>query len=406
MNFILKTFTFILLFSLKGYSQDFKLLYKLYPPKSSGVQNYSNSTYGTGDFIKLANNSLFIKSYLDTSFHWHTLNHSDIIFRQKIRPNDDVNTSSFAEDIAVSQNYLAIADRRGNDNGYVYDYRGKIYLYKKYQNEWKLYQTLSSPNGKGDNFGDNLQINDSLLIVSASGRWKANGTTDDNAIRRPLIYQLNAKGNWILADRLPKTSYDTLSVQLPLLLKDNSIISGVGKTLSFFNIKNGKLHLSQKIDNSQLQIFNHLLTSDNNYFVGVSSMSANFQSHKVVVFEKVKDKWQLHQTLEIPYKDQISSIGIDNGFLALGLSRNNSILSIDPIPGKVLIFKLNRQQNKWALKQTIIPKDSYAGDLFGEFLILREVKNYNTTLKFFQDKGDTAAIKKMRKNGQIYVYGL
>jgi hypothetical protein len=408
---------FILLLILSAFpvylnAQTFKPLGILMPPKGYREARYGNHTLDGSDFIKIFDNRLYIKSYSDTSIHIYRITNKGFVYQNKVSAGEPVG-SRWAENLGITSRFLVSTDRTGPGSRYVYEYDGTIYVYANDKGKWVLTQKLKSPNGKGDSFGDKIDVTDSIMTVNAPYAYVAKENVDDNADRSPMIYQLQKNGVWRYLGKIPKR-YVGGNFKKVLTGADKEVFTIKDNKLNIITIGgSGQLTLKQQLLPYPGDGFNFIEALSGSYYVNVSSGYRGINVRDdVQVYKKANGKWAASQLIKLPIaKVNVHSVSVHGIYMAIGLSRPNVPEAGEPPAGRVLIYKL--KPSGWEFLQEIRPADSYAGDRFGNFVLLKgknlvifsEVHfDYQNRKKALEAKKEFALAKKLKPHGDIYLY--
>ena len=321
-----------------------------------------------------------------------------MVFKEVFSEIGEADDDRFGYSVSASGDYLAIGAHLNDEAG---SGAGKIYLYERKSDGWKLVFTALGE-AANDNFGQSVSINGNYLTVGAYANDEGPG---DNA-GKVYLYERKRDGKWELVfTELGEVGSEQFGWSVSIsgnylavgaYLNDEAG-SGAGK-IYLYERKEGKWELVfTKLGEAASDNFGYSVSIGGNY-LAVGAYANNEgpgadDAGKVYIYERKKNGWELVFTALGEAANDLfgRNISVSGNYLAVGANRNNEGPGNNDA-GKVYLYE--RKSDGWKLVFTALGEA--ADDEFGFSVSVSG--NYLAVGANFNDEGPGNSA------GKVYLY--
>ncbi|EKE06501.1 MAG: hypothetical protein ACD_18C00347G0026 [uncultured bacterium] len=309
---------------------------------------FGDSVDISGTYMVAGNINDNIKGDYAGSIYIYQLNNDDWNQQQKIVPTDLKAHDRFGVSVSIDNDYIAVGSRFGDG---VSQDSGAVYIYKKINNTWQLYQKIFAEDGEGtDEFGTSVFLEGSRLVVGAVG-------DDDKALNAGAVYVFSqdSHGIWTKEEKiLPSDGRKGDNFGASVSLSGNLIAVG-----SPFSDKGG-------------------LNAGASYVYSLKTNACGFVFSKLIKSCSVDSTYDWVEKQKLLPSNLASgdnfghSVVIDGDYVVVGVpySSKRGLLN-----GLVYVFRLDNVQNYFVQQVELYNNDFSSADYFGFSLDM-----YNDTL--------------------------
>lgn len=131
--------------------------------------------------------------------------------------------SSFGGKVTLAENFMAVGVQDLNDS------RGAVYVYQKNTNDkkWYLDAKLEAKDGEEDDyFGFNVAMTANMLVVGADGDEHSECPDNKYCVGSVYVYLRNAEGKWVLSQKLIASGDKDFNFGEEVAISDSVIVVG------------------------------------------------------------------------------------------------------------------------------------------------------------------------------------